>query len=98
MTLCKYRPQRTYDAQFLLDENDVNGLLKKSAEAAEAVRATGVAGWQLYEGAAMALDVLFNVARDEGEIDMWTDWLATFEGLVGEMEGSDDLFLSQLSS
>ena len=87
MTLCKYRPRRTYDAQFLLDENDVNGLLKKSAEAASAMRAEGVAGWQLYEGAAMALDALFNVARDMEEVDMWTDWLATFEGLVEEMEG-----------
>lgn len=88
MTLCKYRPRRTYDGQFLLDENDINGLLKQSKETAEQMRADGMALAPYYEGAALAFDVLFNVARDDGQVDMWADWLSTFGGVIEEMEWS----------
>lgn len=94
MTLCKYRPRRTYDGQFLLDENDVRGLLKKSREAAKAMRESGVASTPYYEGAAIAFDALFGIARDVGDVDMWSDWIATFEDFLEELEG-DDLSASQ---
>ena len=85
MTLCKYRPQRTYDAQFLLDENDVRGLIKKTREAAD--RMSGFGG-AYYMGAAIAFETLFRDAEMFGEVDMWSDFLARFEANLGEeLEG-----------
>ena len=84
MTLCKFRPQRTYDAQFTLEHNDVRGLLKKSREAAEIMRGNGLASAPYYEGAAMALSALFGTAEETGEVDMWEDWIRAFEKTLEE--------------
>lgn len=81
MTLCKYRPQRIYAAQFIFDQNDVNGLLKKTREAANLMK--GVGG-SYYVGAAVALETLFRDAEMYGEVDMWSDFLARFEANLGE--------------
>lgn len=81
MTLCKYRPQRTYDAQFIFEQNDVNGLLKKTREASELMSGIGGA---YYIGAAVAFETLFRDAEMFGEVDMWSDFLARFEANLGE--------------
>ena len=78
MTLCKYRPQRTYDAQFLLDHNDVRGLLKKTRETANDT------GSPYYVGAAVAFETLFRDAELFGEVDMWRDFIERFAANLGE--------------
>lgn len=87
MTLCKYRPRRTYDGQFLLDENDVNGLLKMTADAAAKMREDGVASYPYYVGAYLALSTLLDTPRNDGEMDIWMDFVALFEKALEEFEG-----------
>lgn len=78
MTLCKYRPQRTYDAQFILEKNDVNGLLKKMDEAVAAHGEDGDLSTAYYVGGLIALSTLFKTTERVGEIDMWTDFMELF--------------------
>ena len=88
MTLCKYRPVRTYDAQYIFEENDVRGLLKKLDEA---VAERGEAGdWSTpyYVGALLALSTFFEGAREK-DVDKWTDFMRMFEGALDELEGGD---------
>lgn len=88
MTLCKYRPQRTYDAQFIFERNDVVGMLRKLDEAIGAMGEAGVASTPYYVGAYVALRTLFVEAEDNGEVDMWADFLAAFEDALEELEGA----------
>lgn len=87
MTLCKYRPQRTYDAQFILEENDVRGLLKRLDEAVGIRGENGEASTPYYVGAFVAFKTLFEGARDGGEVDMWTDFMELF---AQELERLDE--------
>jgi len=87
MTLCKYRPRRTYDAQFIFEANDVRGLLKKLDEAVGAMAENGVWAVREYAGAYMAFKALFRAAEENGEVDMWADFLALFEEELQELEG-----------
>lgn len=87
MTLCKYRPQRTYDAQFIFEKNDVIGMLRKLDEAICAMGEAGVASTSYYVGAYVALRSLFVAAEEDGEVDMWTDFMALFEDALQELEG-----------
>ncbi len=89
MTLCKYRPQRTYDAQFIFEKNDVNGLLKMLREAVERMGNDGVAATPYYAGALLAFEVMFSNAENDGMVDMWTDFMALFESALQELEGSE---------
>ena len=84
MTLCRFRPLRTYDAQFLFEQHDVNGLLKKMGEAVAEMGEAGLASTPYYVGALLALRVLFDEGR--GEIDKWPDFMALFEAALEEME------------
>lgn len=78
MTLCKYRPQRTYDAQFIFEQNDVNGLLKKLREAVATSRDNGEYGSEYYAGALIAFEIMFGEAEASGEVDKWTDFMEMF--------------------
>lgn len=86
MTLCKYRPQRAYDAQFVFEQNDVNGLMKKLSEAAERVDENRLQSAPYYKGALIAFDVMFNTAESNGHVDMWADFLTLFEQALEETE------------
>lgn len=87
MTLCKFRPQRTYDAQFIVERWDAVGLLRKLDEAIMAMSEDGVAGVDYYVGAYMALRTLLVAAEEGGEVDRWTDFMALFEDALQELEG-----------
>lgn len=72
MTLCKKRPQRTYDAQYIFDQHDVSGTMKKLGEAVGLL--DGDMG-TFFMGAYEGLDVFFSLS--DGEIvDTWEDFLA----------------------
>ena len=79
MTLCKYRPQRTYDAQFIFEHNDVNGLLKKLREESPT---------PYHAGALIAFEVMFGEAESSGEVDMWTDFMELFNAAIN-LEGGE---------
>ncbi len=87
MTLCKYRPQRTYDAQYIFEQNDVNGLLKKLGEAVDMMGEAGLASTCYYAGALLAFEALFGNAESHGEVDTWIDFMAAFESALQELEG-----------
>ncbi len=78
MTLCKYRPQRTYDAQFIFEKNDVNGLLKKLREVVAAQSDNGELSACYYTGALIAFEIMFGEAETSGEVDKWTDFMEMF--------------------
>ena len=86
MTLCKFRPQRTYDAQFILEENDVRGLLKMLGEAVNRMGEDGLASTPYYVGAHDAFEVLFGCAKRDGEVDMWKDFMESFREKLDELE------------
>jgi len=81
MTLCKYRPQRIYDAQFIFEQNDVNGLLKMTRQIAN--EKSGIAR-AYYLDAAIAFETLFRDAEIFGEVDMWRDFVERFDANLGE--------------
>lgn len=87
MTLCKFRPQRTYDAQFIFELNDVRGLLRKTEDAARTAAEDGIAEAPYYIGASLALSTLFGRAEEDGEVNMWRDFLDAFDAAVQEIEG-----------
>ena len=87
MTLCKYRPQRTYDAQFIFEQNDVNGLLKKLREAVSEHADNSELSTYYYTGALIAFEVMFGEAESSGEVDMWTDFMQMFDAAVNSEGG-----------
>ena len=89
MTLCKYRPQRTYDAQYIIEQNDANGLVKMLGEKAEQAAANGLASTLCIIGAQIAFETMFAEARQCGEVDKWTDFMALFDKRLAEMEGGE---------
>lgn len=87
MTLCKYRPQRTYDAQYILEQNDVNGMMKHLREKTEELGEDGDIAALYYLGAVFAFTVIFTDSRNNGEVDKWTDFAEGFKQLIDETEG-----------
>lgn len=87
MTLCKHRPVRTYDAQYLFEQNDVNGLLKMLGEAVAEMGEAGLASTPYYAGALLAFRVMFGAAEREGAVDRWDDFMRLFEAALQELEG-----------
>ena len=87
MTLCKFRPQRTYDAQFILERNDVVGLTKALEAAIAEKGEDGLSTTPYYVGALLAVEALLWRAEEGGEVDMWTDFMAAFGGALLELEG-----------
>ena len=86
MTLCKYRPQRTYDAQFIFEQNDVNGLLKMMREKVHRLGENGEFYTPYYTGALIAFETLFGESEATGEVDMWTDFMSLFEDGLFELD------------
>lgn len=87
MTLCKYRPLRTYDAQYIFEQNDVNGLLKSLRAAVGEKAEAGEASTAYYTGALIAFEVMFGVSESDGEVDTWVDFLDLFESAINDKEG-----------
>ncbi|MBQ1450462.1 MAG: hypothetical protein IIZ12_05985 [Eggerthellaceae bacterium] len=75
MTLCKYRPQRTYDAQYIIEQNDAFGLVKMLGEKA--------GDSDFHAGAWLAFGLMFEMAESGGIVDMWTDFIGAFDERVG---------------
>ena len=86
MTLCRFRPLRTYDAQFIVELTDAHGLLKKLDEAVAEMGEAGLASTPYYVGALLAFRTLFGDAQGNGEVDKWTEFVASFEKALEEME------------
>lgn len=82
MTLCKYRPQRTYDAQYIIEQNDAIGLVKMLGERSDES--------DFHAGAWLAFGLMFDMAESNGLVDMWTDFMGAFDERVGKyMEGGE---------
>ena len=89
MTLCKFRPQRTYCAQWIIERDDVNGLLKKLNEEAHYLLLNGEQKGFYYTGALLAFKTLFGYSEFSGEVDTWKDFMPLFETAVNELEGGE---------
>ena len=83
MTLCKYRPIRTYDAQFIFEENDAHGLVKMLGERADES--------DFHAGAWLAFTAMFETAANVGEVDMWTDFMGAFDERLGKYLEEGDI-------
>lgn len=87
VTLCKFRDERKYDAQFLIDRHDARGLIKVMGQTVHEMGEAGMASTAYYAGALLALKMMFEVAEDCGEVDKWTDYMRAFERALDELEG-----------
>ncbi len=87
MTLCKYRPQRTYDAQYIIEQHDAKGLMKGLRTAAGDAARDGLASTPYIIRALLAFETLFGYASFNGEVDRWTDFLPMFLAALEEVEG-----------
>ncbi|MBR3158407.1 MAG: hypothetical protein IKF14_05125 [Atopobiaceae bacterium] len=90
MTLCKYRPQRTYDAQFIIDLTDTHGLMKALDQVIHELGEDGDSLTPYYVGARLALSTLLDTAYDDGMVDYWTDFMRAFEKSLQELEGGEE--------
>lgn len=84
MTLCKFRPKRTYDAQFIIDKFDAQGLVKRLHEKVAELGENGELSTMYYVGALTILQVLFKYAEVDGMVDYPTDLLGLFERALGD--------------
>lgn len=89
MTLCVFRNERKYDAQFLIERHDARGLIKVLGQIVNEMGDAGLASTPYYIGALLALETLFCGAEESGEIDKWTDYIRAFETALQELEGDD---------
>ena len=89
MTLCKFRPERKYDAQFIFEQNDVRGLMKSLRVAAGDAARDGLASTRYYEGALMAFETMFSYAGFNGSVDKWTDFMPLFDAAIRELDGEE---------
>ena len=87
MTLCKYRPRRTYDAQYIFEENDVRGLMKKLESVVAEMGEDGLAETPYYTGALVAFGCVFDAAKRDGEVDIWLDFPSLFADGLRERTG-----------
>ena len=84
MTLAIQRPQRTYDAQTILEHNDVHGLLKVlDAEIARRGE-DGDYSTAYFVGAYIAVALLTN-----GKLERWTDFMREFSAALKGRIGID---------
>ena len=89
MTLCKYRPRRVYDEQFIIDMTDTHGVMKALDQTIHELGEDGDALTPYYVGARLALSTLFDTAVDDGMVDYWTDFMRAFDKKLGELEGGE---------
>ena len=90
MTLCKYRPVRTYDAQYIFEQNDVNGLMKLLRDAVPKMAAEDLPNTKIYLGALLALEVLFGCAESDGMVDTWLDFAQLFDAAINDYSGKEE--------
>ncbi len=87
MTLCKLRPKRTYDEQYIVDKWDLRGLMKYLEAMINKLGEDNDALTPYYIGARLALSTLFFDDVND-ELDMWTEFTSRFEKeLDSNMEG-----------
>lgn len=85
MTLCKYRPQRTYPAQLIIDSWEMGHLVDTLNERARELAAGGEAASLLFDGASMALSTLASLAAD-ANCEYRMDFMREFERDAGTLE------------
>jgi len=88
MTLCKYRPQRTYAEQLIVDKWELDALSKQLAKRALEMADNGESDALLFIGACNAFEALMRLAED-GKCEYWFDFMREFEHASG-LEGGDD--------
>ena len=86
MTLCKLRPKRTYDEQYIVDKWDLRGLMKYLDAMIHELGEDSDALTPYYVGARLALSTLFFDDVND-ELDMWTEFTSRFERSLEELEG-----------
>ena len=87
MTLCKYRPQRVYGEQLLIDRWELAQLIKMLEKRAVELGDNGELDALLYTGAVMGLSTLCR----ERSIEYWTEYMDEFRRMVAyETEGGTD--------
>ncbi len=89
MTLCKLRPKRTYDEQYIVDKWDLRGLMKYLDAMIHELGEDSDALTPYYVGARLALSTLFFDDVND-ELDMWTEFTRRFEAALEEMEGGGE--------
>jgi len=87
MTLCKYRSQRTYDGQFLIDEFDADGLQRVLYRKIAYMGTSNDKNVAYYIGASVALSTLFDYSRDAGMIDRQDNFMDIFDERIKNVEG-----------
>ena len=77
MPFCKHRPQRTYCAQYIIELDDMRGLVKHLGEHADC---------DFHAGAWLAFGILAEMAEEAGEVDRWQDFAVEFEARVSRLK------------
>ena len=81
MPFCKFRPQRTYGAQYIIELDDLRGLMKYLGEHAEC---------DFHAGAWIAFGILAEMSEESGKVERWQDFAVEFEaGLSRLKEGEE---------
>ena len=89
MTLCKYMKPRSYCARYVIEQDDVPGLMKALRTAAGDAARDGLWTCNHYVGALIAFETMFSFAAFNGEVDKWTDFIALFDAALRELEGDE---------
>ena len=88
MTLCKLRPKRTCDEQYIVDKWDLRGLMKYLDAMIDKLGEDSDALTPYYVGARLALSTLFFDDVND-ELDLWTEFTRRFEQSLEELEGGE---------
>lgn len=89
MTLCKLRPKRTYDEQYIVDKWDLRGLMKYLDAMIHELGEDSDDLTPYYVGARLALSTLFFDDVND-ELDLWTEFTRRFEAALEEIEGGGE--------
>jgi len=85
MTLCKYRPQRTYEEQLIVSVWELDHLIYDLETRSEELAADGDADALLFAGAAMAFRNMASLAAD-ANCEYKMDFMREFERDAGTLE------------
>ena len=86
MTLCIYRKRKTYFESFVVDEFEMDALVKALDAAVGALAEEGDKAAALYAGAYLAFKTMRDVAKSTGRVDMYADFITELEKAIEEME------------
>lgn len=84
MTLCRHRPRRTYDAQYIFDKFDVDGLIKTTEIIVNDKCEDGEADAHDWAVVLATLNVMFGVEADS-EIDTRLDFQHAIKNALEEL-------------